>query len=343
MAPTSRPDEPNARVSMSGGYRSRSISNGTVARMTRPTVMLPWANHREVLGGVTTGLDVSVYDGGTEPPTDELGAIRFYATPYMAGVRTMEIMRELPALAVVQTLTAGVDHVWPYLPVGVRLHNAAGVHDASTAELVVGLILAKLRRIDDFARAQQTGEWLYGRYDALADKHVVIVGYGNVGRAVEQRLRGFEVGMTRVARSPRTTEDGLVVRGFVDLPDVLPTADVVVLVVPQTSETVGMVDAEFLARMKDGALLVNASRGPVVVTDALLAEVQSGRLHAALDVTDPEPLPADHPLWRAPGVLISPHVGGNTSAFLPRAYRLVADQLRRFLAGEPLLNEVARP
>ena len=328
---------------MSGGYRWPANPEGTVARMTQPTVMLPWANHHEVLGGVTNGVDVSVYDGVTEPPTDDLSEIRFYVAPYMAGGRAMEIMRELPVLAVVQTLTAGVDHVWPYLPIGVRLHNAAGVHDASTAELVVGLILAKLRRIDDFARAQRSGEWLSGRYDALADKHVLIVGYGNVGRAVDQRLSGFEVDITRVARTPRTTDDAQLVRAFADLPELLPTADVVVLVLPQTPETVGMVDAEFLARMKDGALLVNAGRGPVVVTDALLAELQSGRLRAALDVTDPEPLPADHPLWRAPGVLISPHVGGNSSAFLPRAYRLVADQLRRFLAGETLLNEVAPP
>ncbi len=316
---------------------------GTVARVTEPTIMLPWIDHRTVLGGATDDVGVAVYDGSTPPSDDELRAIEFYVPPYMATAHTFELMGSMPSLRAVQTLTAGVDNVWSHLPPDVRLHNAAGVHDASTAELVVGLIIAKLRRLDDFARAHETGDWLYGRFDALADKRVLIVGYGNVGRAVEQRLGGFEVAITRVARHARTTEDGQEVHGFADLPDLLPSADVVVVVVPQTSDTVGMVDREFLSRMKDGALLVNAARGPVVVTDDLLAELQTQRLRAALDVTDPEPLPSDHPLWHAPGVLISPHVGGNTSAFLPRAYRLVAAQLHRYLAGEEMLNEVLRP
>jgi phosphoglycerate dehydrogenase-like enzyme len=215
------------------------------------------------------------------------------------------------------------------------------VHDASTAELVVGLIIASLRRIPDFVRAQATGEWRYGRYDALADKTVLIVGYGSVGEAIEQRLGGFEVDVLRVARSARSGEPR--VHGFDDLPRLLPQADVVVLVTPLTEQTRGLVDAAFLARMKPGALIVNAARGPVVVTDDLLAAVRSGRVRAALDVTDPEPLPADHPLWVEPNVLISPHVGGNTSAFLPRAHRLVAEQLQRFAAGQPLLNVMSRP
>jgi phosphoglycerate dehydrogenase-like enzyme len=131
------------------------------------------------------------------------------------------------------------------------------------------------------------------------------------------------------------------VSGFGELPDLLPEADVVVLTVPYTAETRGMVDAAFLGAMKDGALLVNVARGPVVDTAALVAETSSGRLRAALDVTDPEPLPPDHPLWALPNVLVSPHVGGNTSAFLPRARRLVLDQLRRHAAGEPLRNVIS--
>jgi phosphoglycerate dehydrogenase-like enzyme len=152
---------------------------------------------------------------------------------------------------------------------------------------------------------------------------------------VEHRLAGFEVTLLRVARSSR---DG--VAGLDELPDLLPQADVVVLTVPLSTQTRGMVDAAFLARMRDGALLVNVARGAVVDTDALLDELSTGRLQAALDVTDPEPLPADHPLWRAPGLLLTPHVGGNTSAFLPRALRLVREQLRRHVAGEPLANIV---
>jgi phosphoglycerate dehydrogenase-like enzyme len=154
-----------------------------------------------------------------------------------------------------------------------------------------------------------------------------------VGAAVEARLAGFECTVLRVARRPR---EG--VAPMSGLAELLPRADVVVLTVPMTDETVGLVDASFLAAMRDGALLVNVARGPVVVTDALLAELETGRLLAALDVTDPEPLPPAHPLWAAPGLLLSPHVGGNTSAFLPRARRLVAEQVRRYTLGEPLLN-----
>ena len=241
-------------------------------------------------------------------------------------------MARMPSLRVVQTLTAGVDNVLAALPDGVTLCNAAGVHDASTAELAVGLTIASLRHLDDFARAMPEGRWLYDRHEALADKRVLIVGFGSIGRAIARRLDGFECEVSAVARTARTV-DGIDVRSIEELPGLLPAADVVILIVPLTPDTRGMVDAAFLARMRDGALLVNVSRGPVVDTDALLAECASGRLRAALDVTDPEPLPADHPLWRTPGVLISPHVGGNTSAFLPRARRLVAAQLRRWAAA----------
>ena len=220
------------------------------------------------------------------------------------------------------------------------LCNAAGVHDASTAELAVGLTIASLRHLDDFARAMPEGRWLYDRHEALADERVLIVGFGSIGRAIARRLDGFECQVSAVARTARTA-DRIDVRSIEDLPGLLPDTDVVILIVPLTPETRGMVDAAFLARMHDGALLVNVSRGPVVDTEALLAECASGRLRAALDVTDPEPLPADHPLWRTAGVLISPHVGGNTSAFLPRARRLVEAQLRRWAAGEPLANVVA--
>jgi phosphoglycerate dehydrogenase-like enzyme len=229
--------------------------------------------------------------------------------------------------------------VLPHLPPGVTLCNAGGVHDASTAELAVGLILARLRRLDDAARAQAEARWTHGRYDALADRTVLVVGYGGVGTAIAARLDPFEVETIRVARRARPGADPAV-HGMAELDALLPRADVVVLACPLTPETRGLVDAPFLARMRDGALLVNVARGPVVDTDALLAELVSGRLRAALDVTDPEPLPPDHPLWRAPGVLISPHVGGNTSAFLPRARRLVGAQVRRWAAGEPLRHVV---
>ncbi|MFD5880635.1 2-hydroxyacid dehydrogenase, partial [Streptomyces yangpuensis] len=247
------------------------------------------------------------------------------------------------AVRVVQTLTAGIDHMLGGLAdlrPGVRLCNAVGVHTASTAELALALTLASLRGIPGMVRGQDREEWRSGFYDALADKSVLIIGYGSIGSAIEDRLVPFECErIERVARSARTTERGPV-HAIAELPRLLPQADVVILVTPLTEATRGLVGAGFLARMKDGALLVNVSRGPVVDTKSLLAEVESGRLRAALDVTDPEPLPAGHPLWHAPNVLITPHVGGSSSAFEPRAKRLLVRQLTRFAAGEPVEHTV---
>jgi phosphoglycerate dehydrogenase-like enzyme len=280
------------------------------------------------------------WDSG-DPDPGGLGSVRFFVPPYTASGDDLAIMARMPALEVVQTLTAGVDNVLGVLPQGVTLCNAAGVHDASTAELAVGLTLTSLRHLDEFARAMPAGRWLYDRHEALADKRVLIVGFGSIGQAIARRLDGFECEVRAVARTARD-QAGMEVSATAELATLLPWADVVILIVPLTEGTRGLVDARFLARMHDGALVVNMARGPVVDTGALLAECASGRLRAALDVTDPEPLPADHPLWRTPGVLISPHVGGNTSAFLPRARRLVAGQLRRWQAGEPLANVVVR-
>ncbi|GAA2272779.1 dehydrogenase [Streptomyces ruber] len=289
------------------------------------------------------GLDYLHWDGEQEYPGDPADCV-FYVVPYM---RTPEISQrplpELTSVQVVQTLSAGVDHVQPglgQLRPGVRLCNARGVHEASTAELTLTLILASLRGVPDFVRGQDREEWRSGFRPALADKSVLIVGYGSIGAAIEDRLVPFELErVARVARSERTTARGSV-HPLTRLPQLLPEADVVILSTPLTETTRGLVNAGFLARMKDGALLVNVARGPVVDTDALLAELGSGRITAALDVTDPEPLPAGHPLWHAPGVLISPHVGGPTSAFLPRAKRLLVDQLHRFVNREPLRNVV---
>ncbi|MFH8222820.1 2-hydroxyacid dehydrogenase [Streptomyces sp. NPDC018057] len=301
----------------------------------------------EEIEGLPKGPNYLFWDGGDdgeqEFPGDPADCV-FYVVPYMrparTGIRPLERMR---ALRVVQTLSAGTDAVEPglrHLPPGVLLCNARGVHEASTAELALTLVLASLRGVPGFVRDQDRGRWGGGFHPALADRNVLVVGYGAIGAAIEDRLVPFEVArVTRVARSARTTPRGPV-RPLTDLPALLPDADVVILSTPLNETTRGLADAEFLARMKDGALLVNVARGGVVDTGALLAELERGRITAALDVTDPEPLPAGHPLWQAPGVLISPHVGGPTSAFRPRAERLLTGQLHRFVNHEPLANVV---
>ncbi|MFE6095090.1 2-hydroxyacid dehydrogenase [Streptomyces massasporeus] len=293
--------------------------------------------------GLPEGPDYRFWNGAEEFPADPADCA-FYVVPYMKpSPLCVRPMARMSNVRVVQTLSAGIDHVEPglgQLPAGVRLCNARGVHEASTGELTLALILASLRGIPDFVRAQDRGEWLGGFRPALADKNVLIVGYGSIGEAIEDRLVPFEVArVARVARSERTTVRGPV-HPLTELPALLPEADVVILSTPLNETTRGLAGADFLSRMKDGALLVNVARGPVVDTKALLAELETGRITAALDVTDPEPLAREHPLWRAPGVLISPHVGGPTSAFLPRAERLLVDQLNRYVNREPLRNVI---
>jgi phosphoglycerate dehydrogenase-like enzyme len=298
----------------------------------RPLVWLPF--DAEELGSPPSGLRYERFlpeDGDAVP--ESATEVELYVPPYRFQAGDCEVMSQMDRLRVVQTLTAGVEHVRPYVPAGVQLCNGRGIHDASTAELTLALILGSLRGLPGFVRAQDRGSWEPVVAPALADRTVLIVGHGSVGHAIERRLDGFEVDVLRVARTAR---DG--VHGFDDLPALLPRADVVVMIVPLTDETRGMVDHTFLRRMRDGALLVNVARGPVVDTDALVAALHEGRISAALDVTDPEPLPEGHPLWQAPNLLISPHVGGASSAMWPRAHRLVRDQLERFAAGEPLAN-----
>ncbi|MFJ2748618.1 2-hydroxyacid dehydrogenase [Streptomyces sp. NPDC087297] len=302
-----------------------------------PDVWLPFP--AEEIEGLPDCFRYRLWDGEDAFPADPADCV-FYVAPYMKSAEvTVRPLAAMAAVQVVQTLTAGIDHVLGGLGdlrPGVRLCNAAGVHTASTAELALALTLASLRGIPGMVRGQDREEWRSGFYDALADKSVLIIGYGSIGSAIEDRLVAFECGpVARVARTARTGPRGPV-HALADLPGLLPSADVVILVTPLTEATRGLAGADFLGRMKDGALLVNVSRGPVVDTKSLLAEVESGRLRAALDVTDPEPLPAGHPLWHAPNVLITPHVGGSSSAFEPRAKRLLARQLTRFAAGEPV-------
>lgn len=290
----------------------------------------------EVYDDLPAGLSIDFYDGVVEPPAS-VDDVELYVPPYLGGGQTLEVIRRMSKLRVLQLQTAGFENVLPYVRDGVTLCNARGVHDASTAELAVALILGSLRGMADFVRGQDAHQWVHGRRESVADKTVLIVGYGSIGAALERRLLPFECEVLRVARTARPEQDIVAVS---DLPELLPRADVVVILLPSTNETRGLVDEKFLGRMKDGALFVNVARGDIVHTQALVAELSTGRLRAGLDVTDPEPLPAGHPLWDVPGLVLSPHVGGNTDAFVPRSRRLVVEQLRRFVAGEPLANVI---
>jgi phosphoglycerate dehydrogenase-like enzyme len=305
-------------------------------------VLVPWKRVSDDLGDLSTvggaGLSAEVFDGDAPGPED-LADVVFFTVPYDRPFGTEPIPR-LSGVRVIQALTAGYDHLTALLPGGgVTLCNARGLHDSSTAELALGLILAAQRELPRWVLAQREGRWEHTHTRSLAGSRVLIVGYGSIGAALDARLRACEAETVRIARRARPDER---VHADGDLDGLLPAADIVVLLTPLTTQTSGLLDARRLALLPDGALVVNVSRGGVLDTGAMLAEATSGRLRAALDVTDPEPLPAGHPLWHAPGVIITPHVAGGAAAFYPMAADFIVDQVRRFAAGEPLRNVVLR-
>lgn len=305
-------------------------------------VLLPWSGLDERHGPWPSNVRVHVWDGNTaedELPAAALESTSLWVMPY-AVPGAERLLPRLPAVQAVQSLSAGVEKLLPVLPEGVRLHNGRGLHDASTAEHALGLILAAQRDLPRWVADQQAGRWEPHFTRSLADSRVAVVGYGSIGQALEQRLTACEAEVVRVARRARPEED---VHAVTALPELLPEVDVVVLVLPETPATTGMFGKDELAALPDGALVVNVGRGRTLDTGALLAETRTGRLRAALDVTDPEPLPGDHPLREQPGVLITPHVAGGSAAFRPRAERLIVEQVRRHAAGEPLLNAFPRP
>jgi phosphoglycerate dehydrogenase-like enzyme len=304
--------------------------------------MLVWIAHeqgRALLGDLPSGVDVEVCTDVTALPSDP-SAVRFWVPPFTSTVRAATLLPRMTSVEAVQLLSAGADAWAGQVPDGVRLCDARGVHDPSTSEWALTATLAALRRFPEFVRAQQRHEWAFATQtptDELTGKRVLLIGAGSIGAAIAAKLAPFDVRLTRVARTARPGEG---VHGVAELPALLGSAEVVILVVPLTDATRGLVDAAFLAALPDGALLVNAARGPVVDTEALVAELRTGRISAALDVTDPEPLPVGHPLWDLDNVLLTPHVGGSVRGLLGRGYRLAGEQLRRFAAGEPLINQV---
>ncbi len=294
-------------------------------------VLLPWTDI-----DVPKGVEAAYYDGVSAPP-DGLDGVEFYVLPYDRGPEPPKLIKELSALRVVQSLSAGVEAIVPLLPDGVRLANGRGLHDLSVAEHALALIHAAQRDLPRWFAQQARGEWTREHTRSLADSRVLLVGYGSIGQAIERQLVAAEAVVTRVASRARP-DDG--VHGVDELSRLLPDADIVVLVLPDTPATRGLFDAKALAALPDDALVVNVGRGTAIDTDALLAETRAGRLRAGLDVVDPEPLPADHPLWTVPGVVITPHIAGGSASFYPRAKKLAAEQVRRYVAGEELLNLV---
>ena len=301
-------------------------------------VLVPWKEIIDELDDrelAAAGLRAEVFSGD-EPGPDDLGDVVFFTVPYDRPYGTEPLPR-MPGARVIQALTAGYENLLGRIPAGAALCNARGLHDASTAELALGLILAAQRELPRWVRAQDARRWEHAHTRSLAGCRVLIVGYGSIGAALDARLRACEAEPVRVARALRPAEN---VHAVTELDGLLPSADAVVLVTPLTEDTRGLLDARRLALLPDGALVVNVGRGPVLDTGAMTAEAQTGRLRAALDVTDPEPLPAGHPLWGCPGVLITPHVAGGAAAFYPLAARFVGQQVRRFVTGEPLRNVV---
>jgi phosphoglycerate dehydrogenase-like enzyme len=301
-------------------------------------VLVPWQEIRDELDRdalAAAGLRAEVFSGD-EPGPPDLGDVVFFTVPYDRPFGT-EPLDRMPGLRVVQALTAGYEHLNGRIPARATLCNARGLHDASTAEHALGLLIAAQRELPRWIRAQDDRRWEHAHTRSLAGSRVIVVGYGSIGAALGARLQACEADVVPVARRPRPREG---VHGQAELDDLLPSADAVVLVTPLTEETRGLLDARRLALLPDGALVVNVGRGPVLDTEAMTAEASAGRLRAALDVTDPEPLPSGHPLWGCPGVIITPHVAGGADAFYPLAARFVVQQVRRFAAGEPLANVV---
>ena len=272
--------------------------------------------------------------------------------------RAMRTWPHLRGVKLVLSMLAGTEWIPGVVGPHVTICNARGAHNVSTAEWTLAAILAMLKYFPLYLDIQRSGVWKR-RFEAsahyakitgdtrplhpevmleeLTGKTVLLVGYGAIGKEIERMLEPFDVEVLRVARSARTEPE---VHAANELDSLLPRADVVVLILPATDESRGMIGGRQFAMMRQGALLVNAARGPVVNTDALVEALRSGRIRAALDVTDPEPLPEGHPLWSCPNLLITPHVGASTPEFAPRALRTAADELRRYMKGEPLQNVV---
>lgn len=312
--------------------------------MTPPairTVSVPDRDLLDALQPAPGGLDLVVWDFKDAPVGADLEDIDVAILPYMQRGNLSDQLQSAPALKLVQTQSTGYEGVAEMAGDGVAVCSAAGVHAAATAEMAVGLAIASLRGIDVAVRNQREGQWKPARYPGLADRSVLLLGVGGIGEEIAKRLDPFEVELTRVGSTARSDERGQV-HGSDELVELAARHDVLIVITPLSDSTRGLVGREVLAALPDGALVVNVARGPVVDSEALTAEVVSGRLRAAVDVFDPEPIPAGHPLWSAENAIITPHNGGNTGAFWPRIVRLLRRQLEALAAGQEPANLVVR-
>jgi phosphoglycerate dehydrogenase-like enzyme len=303
------------------------------------TVTFPDPSFMRRVGAPAPGTRYLVWDvaGSSPAPAEEIDLV---VLPYMAPAEVLEHLDGV-RVGAVQTLSLGYDRVQEHLPSGVVFCNAAGAHETTTAEHAIALALASRRELDRFVRNQEEIRAWDQRFSAgLVGARVVIVGVGGVGNEIERLLAPFTDQIVRVARSERIDDRGAV-HAVGALPRLVAEADVVFLAIPLTEETRGIVDDTVLSAMPDGSLLVNVARGGVVDTDALLRATGTGRISAALDVTDPEPLPRDHPLWTAPGVIVTPHVAGRTRRMWALLADLVRGQIAALEAGAPLSNQIS--
>ncbi|MFN3948898.1 2-hydroxyacid dehydrogenase [Microbacterium sp.] len=298
-------------------------------------VSVPSAQLRDDLGELPDDVEVVVWDMTDAAPRERFDMV---VPPYMSMDGVIERLSEIE-VGLVQGQSIGYDNVQGRLPEGIRFANASSVHETATSELAVALTLAAQRRLPDFVRAQDRGEWTGGGAPGLADARVTLLGFGGVGRAIAARMQPFEVSLRAVASHGRL-QDGVEVFPLGKLDEVLADTDVLIASLPGGDATRHVIGDAALSALPDGALVVNVGRGPLIDTEALVDHVRRGRIRAALDVTDPEPLPADHPLWSLDGVLIAPHVGGATDAMRPRIARLVRRQIDLLRAGEEPVNVV---
>lgn len=296
----------------------------------------------EAAGPLPEGMKAGIWDFVSPPEGVELDEIEVAVLPYMAKFSELQDVTTAPNLRLVQTQTTGFDGIRELVGPDVAVATAHGVHAASTAELAIGLAIASLRGIGESVRDQAENKWNPSQWPGLADRKVAIVGVGGIGEEIRKRLEPFEVELSRFGTRARTDEHGDI-HAVQNLLSHAPNIEVLILIVPHNESTHHLVDAELLAALPDNAVIVNVARGPVVDTDALVKELETGRLRCASDVFDPEPLPADHPIWQLPNALIIPHNGGNTGAFMPRMSRLLKRQVVAWAEGRESENLVFNP